>query len=70
MKNKENEVHMTAAGDNAYHQHMEHCDQCRHNVMSDQCQEGNRALRQTVEDGTAFQSDRDLNRIRNRELED
>jgi len=71
--NHEEEVVMTASGGNAFSDHTTHCDHCRGNVMSDECQEGNRALRQTVRDGTANRSDRDLDELRNGrydELED
>ena len=67
MKHQNEEVVMTAG--NAFSDHTEHCDVCRSNVMSDNCQEGNRALRQTVRDGTAHSSDRELDRIRNGEFD-
>lgn len=61
--NNEEEVVMTAGS--CFHDHMSHCEQCRSNVMSSDCQEGNRALRQSVREGTPYESDRQLDRLRN-----
>lgn len=61
----EEEVVMSASSGHQFHDHQQHCDDCRSNVMSADCQEGNRALRETVRSGTAFQSDRDLDALRN-----
>ena len=65
----EEEVVMTAGSGHPFHDHQQHCDECRSNVMSNDCQEGNRALRQTVQEGSAFQSDRDLDALRNGPLD-
>lgn len=67
--NHHEEVVMTASSGNSFDEHMHHCNDCRNDVMSSSCQEGNRVLRETVRNGTAHQSDRDLDRLRNGDVD-
>lgn len=62
-------IEHSASGENVYHHHLDHCSQCRNNPF-DQCTEGDRSLRQAVEEGSPYQYDRDLDRIRNGVIDD
>lgn len=68
--NKKDDIEITAAGnENPYHQHLEHCDQCRHDPFHG-CTDGDRALRQAVSDGSPLEADRMLDKIRNGSRDD
>lgn len=53
-----------SSNDHAYHRHLDHCERCRNNPL-DQCDEGDRSLRETVESGQGGSYDRLLYNTRN-----
>lgn len=54
---------------NPYNAHLEHCSQCR-TSHSGQCEEGDRALHESVVNGTAGAYDRELDKERNPHLQE
>ncbi len=59
-------IEMTAGGDQMFHQHLEHCPQCRDNPFG-MCNHGRETLRQAVEEGSSSEYNRTLDSVVNAE---
>ena len=59
----------TATAHNPYNEHLQHCSQCR-TSHTGQCEEGDRALHESVLNGTAGEYDRELDKERNPHLQE